>query len=250
MTRVVVVDDQEVVRSGFGLILERAGLEVVGEAADGLKALEVVATCVPDVVLMDVRMPRLDGIEATRRMVNGAPGACRSWRSPRSTSTSTSSEHCRPARAGSCSRTSPGRPRPRRGGRGPRRGDARAGGDQAAARTVRLAARAGGLPALVAGLRRRELEVLGLVARGLPNGAIGTELFLSEATVKTHVSTCSPSSTSGTGCSSRSSPTRPGSCAPEQNRTKRSSASGGRCVILVGGDKKKQLPPKRTPASA
>jgi len=73
VTRVVVVDDQELVRSGFALILERAGLEVVGEAADGLDALDVVAHTSPDVVLMDVRMPRLDGIQATRRVVRDHP---------------------------------------------------------------------------------------------------------------------------------------------------------------------------------
>lgn len=74
MTRVVVVDDQELVRSGFALILERAGLEVVGVAADGLEALAVVAETLPDVVLMDVRMPVMDGIEATRQ-ITSEPGS-------------------------------------------------------------------------------------------------------------------------------------------------------------------------------
>ena len=72
MTRVVVVDDQELVRSGFALILERAGLEVVGEAADGLDAIELVAATGPDVVLMDVRMPGVNGVEATRMIRDGA----------------------------------------------------------------------------------------------------------------------------------------------------------------------------------
>ncbi len=74
MTRVLLVDDQELVRAGFRLILERAGIEVVGEAGDGLEALEVAQTCQPDVVLMDVRMPRLDGIEATRRLLAKGSG--------------------------------------------------------------------------------------------------------------------------------------------------------------------------------
>ncbi len=67
-TSVVVVDDQELVRIGFRLILERAGLAVLGEAADGIEAVEVVGDLRPDVVLMDIRMPRLDGVEATRRI--------------------------------------------------------------------------------------------------------------------------------------------------------------------------------------
>ena len=73
MTRVLVVDDQELVRTGFGLILEKAGLEVVGMAGDGLEAVELARGTAPDVVLMDIRMPRLDGIEATRRVVADRP---------------------------------------------------------------------------------------------------------------------------------------------------------------------------------
>lgn len=70
MTRVLLADDQDLVRSGLRMILELAGIEVVGEARDGAEAVILTAELVPDVVLMDVRMPGTDGIEATRRIVD------------------------------------------------------------------------------------------------------------------------------------------------------------------------------------
>ena len=66
MTSVLVVDDQELARGGFCLILEAAGLDVLGEAGDGAEAVALARDLRPDVVLMDVRMPGMDGIEATR----------------------------------------------------------------------------------------------------------------------------------------------------------------------------------------
>ena len=68
MTRVVVVDDQEMVRQGLRLILELAGVDVVAEASDGAAAVAAVLEHNPDVVLMDLRMPGMDGVEATRRI--------------------------------------------------------------------------------------------------------------------------------------------------------------------------------------
>ena len=72
-TRVLIADDQELIRSGFRLILEAHGLDVVGEAADGAQAVELAHTQQPDVILMDVRMPRMDGIEATRQVARDLP---------------------------------------------------------------------------------------------------------------------------------------------------------------------------------
>ncbi|MGH3362449.1 MAG: response regulator [Nocardioides sp.] len=186
--RVVVVDDQELVRSGFALILERAGMDVVGQAGDGLEALDLAREVRPDVVLMDVRMPRLDGIEATRRLLADLPdtkvvalttfdldeyvyAAVRAGASGFLLKDVSPDELVRAVRAVAQGETM-----------------------LAPALTRRLLERfaagpaPGALPPELADLSERELDVLRLVARGLPNAAIGTELFLSEATVKTYVS--------------------------------------------------------------
>ena len=67
--RVVVADDQTLVRTGFAMILTADGMEVVAEAANGVEAIEAVRRTEPDIVLMDIRMPELDGLEALRRIV-------------------------------------------------------------------------------------------------------------------------------------------------------------------------------------
>jgi DNA-binding NarL/FixJ family response regulator len=185
---VLVVDDQELVRAGFRLILERAGMTVVGEAGDGVEALAVARETAPDVVLMDVRMPRLDGIEATRQLVAAMPEV-----KVLALTTFDLDEYVYAAvRAGASGfllkDVSPDNL--------VRAVDAVARGETmlAPALTQRLLERFAAAPlpgALPAGLRNltdREVEVLRLVARGLSNSDIGGQLFLSEATVKTYVS--------------------------------------------------------------
>ncbi|HEX4225311.1 MAG TPA: response regulator transcription factor, partial [Pseudonocardiaceae bacterium] len=71
--RVVVADDQTLVRTGFAMILNADGMEVVAEASNGVEAVEAVRRTQPDIVLMDIRMPELDGLEALRRIVAGNP---------------------------------------------------------------------------------------------------------------------------------------------------------------------------------
>jgi YesN/AraC family two-component response regulator len=76
MIRVVIADDQPVVRGGLRMILEgESDIEIVAEASDGAEAVDVVSGALPDVVLMDVSMPRVDGIEATRRSASSRPCA-------------------------------------------------------------------------------------------------------------------------------------------------------------------------------
>ena len=102
--RVVVADDQALVRAGFCRLLDsEPDMEVVGEAGNGAEAVELVRARRPDVALLDIRMPVMDGIEATRQIV--ATCSTRVVILTCSTSTTTSTRRCVPARAASCSRT-------------------------------------------------------------------------------------------------------------------------------------------------
>jgi DNA-binding NarL/FixJ family response regulator len=190
VTRVVVADDQDLVRAGFSLILERNGVEVVGEARDGVEAVAVVADTRPDVVLMDIRMPRLDGIEATRRITSQLPG-CRVL----VLTTFDLDEYVYAAvRAGASGFLLKDVPPPDlvHAVSVVERGESML----SPTLTKRLLERfatgapvvAEGVPAPFAGLSERELDLVRLVAAGLSNAEIGERLFLGTGTVKTYIS--------------------------------------------------------------
>lgn len=188
MIRIALVDDQAMVRAGFRMILEaEPDMEVVGEAADGLDALAAVQRHLPDVVLMDVRMPNLDGISATRRILEGGSSA-----RVLMLTTFDMDEYVYEAfRAGASGFLLKDAP-PERLVDGIR---AVAAGESLLApsvtrRLIETFVRrqpTAAVPASVEELTVREREVLQLMARGLSNAEIAATFVVSETTVKTHV---------------------------------------------------------------
>ncbi|GAA1783603.1 response regulator transcription factor [Luedemannella flava] len=187
--RVLIVDDQELIRAGFRLILTMRGIDVVGEAGDGAEAVAAAGRLRPDVVLMDIRMPTMDGLEATRRILDHDP-------------------HCRVLMLTTFDLDRYVYAALAIGASGFLLKDVTADHLAAAVRLVgtgdallspsitrrlveRFAADEPDAPAAthreLAALTPRELEVLTLLGRGLSNTELARRLTLSEATVKTHV---------------------------------------------------------------
>ena len=185
MIRVLLADDQALVRAGFRMILTaEPGIEVAGQAADGSEAVALARELAPDVVLMDVRMPVMDGIEATRQIVEGEV-------SPRVLVLTTFDldevvyDALRAGASGFLLKDAP---------------------EERLVTAIRVVAEGGSLfaPSVTRrlieefarrapsapppdGLTARETEVLRLIARGMTNGEIAADLVVSEHTVKTHV---------------------------------------------------------------
>jgi DNA-binding NarL/FixJ family response regulator len=185
---VVIADDQDLVREGLRMMLEaEADIDVLGEAGTGLEALDAARRLDPDVLLMDVRMPELDGIEATARLVR-AGGRARVlmlttfdldeyvYRAMKAGASGFLLKDARREQLAAAVRTV-------------------AGGEALLAPSItrRLIEDfcerppPGGRSEATSDLSERELEVVRLMARGLSNAEIARELYLSEATVKSHV---------------------------------------------------------------
>ncbi|MFD7157852.1 response regulator [Kribbella sp. NPDC059898] len=183
MIRVLVVDDHPVVRSGLsGMLSVTEDITVVGEAGDGSEALALVESTKPDVVLMDLRMPRMDGVAATGAIVSTYP----STRVLVLTTYDTDTDILHAVEAGAAGYLLKDTPHAEllNGIRAAARGETVLAPPVAARLMSRL--RTPAAPA-AAQPSPRELEVLAAVARGLSNAEIGRELFIGEATVKTHL---------------------------------------------------------------
>jgi DNA-binding NarL/FixJ family response regulator len=180
MITVLVVDDHPVVRGGLvGWLDAQPDLAVVGEAGDGQEALSRVAETTPDVVLMDLRMPRMDGVAAIERLAVTHPAV----RVLVLTTYDTDADIVRAVEAGASGYLLKDAPLPQLADavRAAARGETVLAPPVAARLVSRLRAPAPEAPTA------RELEVLAGVARGLTNAEIGRELFIGEATVKTHL---------------------------------------------------------------
>jgi DNA-binding NarL/FixJ family response regulator len=185
--RLLIADDQALMRAGFRMILEaQPDLRVVAEAADGIEAVAAAREHRPDVVLMDIRMPRMDGVEATRRLAGHRVLILTTFNLDEYVI-----EALRAGASGFLLKDAP----PEELVRAVR---VVAAGDALLSPAVtrrlldsvvrRLPAAATPAPAVLRDLTERELDVLRLVARGMSNSEIAAQLVLGETTVKTHVS--------------------------------------------------------------
>jgi DNA-binding NarL/FixJ family response regulator len=191
VTSVLIADDQMLVRSGMRMILEvHPDIEVIAEAADGREAVEIAQLRRPDVVLMDIRMPNLDGIGATRQILRRGSGAPRVLM----LTTFDLDEYVYDAmKAGASGFLLKNAPPEQlvESVRAVSRGEALLAPDitrRLIEHYVSSPRRGSGPPARLEELTERELEVLILVARGKSNAEIAAALCISEGTVKTHVS--------------------------------------------------------------
>lgn len=188
MIRVLVADDQALVRAGVRMLLQATGdMEVVGEAEDGAEAVRLSERHLPDVILMDLRMPRVDGLEAIKRVLAGRPGA----RIVVLTTFAEDGNVYAALRAGAVGFLVKD-DEPERMVDAVRRAAA---GEQLLAPSVLrrvverflAAEEQAAAPAAPVGLTEREVEVLALVGTGLSNAEIAEELHIGVTTVKTHI---------------------------------------------------------------
>jgi DNA-binding NarL/FixJ family response regulator len=188
--RVLIADDQQMVRAGLRMILEHEpDVEVVGEAGDGTEALELARRMRPDVVLMDIRMPRMDGLEATRNLLSQPGIATRVLILTTFEIDEYVFEAIRAGASGFLLKTAPPADLVH-AVRVVAAGDALLSPSitrQLIGEFARLSRRPVESPPEVASLTEREAEVLKLVAAGLSNAEIAKGLFLGEATIKTHL---------------------------------------------------------------